>query len=168
MSGLDLRTKRRTDMAITDRNLTAGTKLWTRYRGQVHTAEVVETEGELRYRLSDGREFKSPSAAGAAIMGPNRTCNGWAFWTVGEPIEKPAKAPKPERSSSVNAAPKPERKKRERKPTTANGGPVPTDANGHALPIVEQTDGKFECGECGASFETSDEAAAHLTEVHPA
>jgi hypothetical protein len=27
-------------MAITDRNLTVGTKLWARYKGQVHTAEV--------------------------------------------------------------------------------------------------------------------------------
>jgi len=27
-------------MAIEDRNLRAGAKLWARYRGQVHTAEV--------------------------------------------------------------------------------------------------------------------------------
>jgi hypothetical protein len=64
--------------------------------------------------------------------------------------------------------PKPERKKRERKPTILNGDPVPTDGNGHALPIIEQTTGQFECGECGASFDTHDEAAAHIAEVHPA
>jgi hypothetical protein len=164
-------------MAITNRTLSAGTKLWARYKGQIYTAEVVALADErgdetLRYRMAlpglDPAVYKSPSAAGAAVMGPNRTCNGWAFWTVGEPVEKPAKEPKPARSKTVNAAPKPERKKRERRPTTANGEPVPTDGNGHALPIVEQTTGKFECGECGQSFDTQEEAAAHIAEVHPA
>src|SRR5215207_8330433 len=108
MSGLDLRTKRRTDMAIADRNLTAGTKLWARYKSQVYTAEVVSKADDkgnetIAYKLSDGREFKSPSAAGAAIMGPNRTANGWAFWSTGEPVEKPAKEPGAPRSSSLNA-----------------------------------------------------------------
>src|SRR3954469_6729639 len=111
-------------MAITDRNLTPGTRLWARYKGAVHTAEVVAHTDDrgnetVAYRLSDGREFKSPSAAGAAIMGPNRTCNGWAFWSVGEPALKPAKEPKAPRSSSVNAVPKPERKGR--KPKTVTG-----------------------------------------------
>jgi hypothetical protein len=157
-------------MAITDRSLTAGMKLWARYKGNVYTAEVVahaDDKGNdaIAYRLSDGREFKSPSAAGAAIMGAGRTCNGWAYWSVGEPREKPSKQERQPRSSSVNAAPKPERKGRRRKTSTDQ---VPTDGNGHALPIVEQVDGKYECGECGAAFETSDEAAAHLAEVHPA
>src|SRR5690349_3831973 len=98
----------RPTMAITDRNLPVGTKLWAKYKGAVHTAEVVESDGAIRYRLSDGREFKSPSAAGAAIMGEGRTCNGWAFWSVGEPAEKPAKEPKAPKPSSVQAVPKPE------------------------------------------------------------
>src|SRR5215216_1683960 len=113
MGGLRTRAHRgRPTMAIADRNLTPGTRLWARYKGEVHTAEVVahaEDKGNetIAYKLSEGREFKSPSAAGAAIMGEGRTCNGWAFWTVGEPTEKPAKQPKAPRSSSVNAVPKP-------------------------------------------------------------
>jgi hypothetical protein len=46
-----------------------GTKLYARYKGETHTAELVEKEGAKLYRLSDGREFKSPSAAGTAITG---------------------------------------------------------------------------------------------------
>jgi hypothetical protein len=146
-------------MAIEDRNLATGTKLWARYKGEVHTAEVVETEGKQAFRLTDGREFKSPSAAGTAITG--KACNGWAFWSTGEPTEKAPKAEKPART--VNAAPKPERKPRARKEKN-----VPRDENGDALPIVEQVDGAYECGNCGASFPTSEEAAAHLAEAHPA
>ena len=152
-------------MAITDRNLTVGTKLWARYKGQIHTAEVVETEGTIRYRLADGREFKSPSAAAATIMGPNRTANGWSFWSVGEPVEKAAKEPKAPRST-VNAAPKPERKRKERKPKPVEA-PV-TDGNGHALPIVERLDETFECGECGRTFATREEASEHFSVVHTA
>jgi hypothetical protein len=44
----------------------------------------------------------------------------------------------------------------------------PKDGNGHTLAIVEQTTGKFECGECGQGFDSQDEAAAHIAEVHPA
>ena len=54
-------------MAIQDRNLSVGTKLYARYKGRPHTAEVVEKEGKPCYRLSDGREFKSPSAAGTGV-----------------------------------------------------------------------------------------------------
>jgi hypothetical protein len=152
-------------MAIENRNLSAGTKLWARYKSQVHTAEVIAQEGRLVYRLADGREFGSPSAAGTAITG--KSCNGWSFWSVGEPTEK---APKPERAGrpgkTVNAVPKPTGKatgKRTRQQ------PEPAkDANGHVLPIIEQTDGAFECGNCGASFPTQAAAAAHLEEAHPA
>jgi hypothetical protein len=34
----------------------------------------------VHYRLADGKEFKSPSAAGMAITG--KSCNGWAFWSL--------------------------------------------------------------------------------------
>jgi hypothetical protein len=155
-------------MAISDRNLAVGTKLWARYRGELHTAEVVEDpllapgQAAIRYRLANGREFKSPSAAGTAIT--EKACNGWAFWSTGEPTEKP---PKPERTTgakrTVNAVPKPERKARARKERE-----VPRDGNGQVLPIVEQVDGSYECGNCAASFPTRDEAAAHLSEAHPA
>jgi hypothetical protein len=134
-------------MAIQDRNLTAGTKLWAKYKGTTHTAEVVEVEGSLRYRLADGREFKSPSAAGGAVFGEGRTCNGWAFWTVGEPPE-PTKAEEPK--------PKSTRRRKE----------APKNGNGDVLPIIEQVDGRFECGNCGTSFPTQAEAAAHIEEAH--
>jgi len=70
-------------MSIEDRGLEPGTKLVGRYKGQEHTAEVVETKEGIRYRLEDGREFKSPSAAGSAVMG-GKACNGWRFWSLAE------------------------------------------------------------------------------------
>ncbi len=81
-------------MSIENRDLKAGTKLVARYKGQEHTAEVVGTEEGIRYRLADGREYKSPSSAGSAVMGGN-ACNGWRFWTVaGDDGAAPAKTPK--------------------------------------------------------------------------
>ncbi len=69
-------------MTIENRNLEAGTKLVGRYKKQDHFAEVVKGEDEsIVYRLSDGREFKSPSAAGSAIIG-GVACNGWRFWSL--------------------------------------------------------------------------------------
>jgi len=41
---------------------------------------VEDAEGKLRYHLEDGREFKSPSAAGMAITG--HSCDGWKFWSL--------------------------------------------------------------------------------------
>ena len=151
-------------MAITDRNLAAGTKLWARYKGATHTAEVVAHADEkgnetTMYRLADGREFKSPSAAGGAVFGEGRTCNGWSFWTVGEPTEKAARtSPTARQGGTVNAVPKPTSKRSRRKEPARDG-------NGEGLPIVEQSDG-FECGECGQSFPTQEEAAKHLEEAH--
>ena len=89
-------------MAIEDRNLKAGTKLVARYKGQEHPAEVVKTEQGLRYRLEDGREFKSPSSAGSAIMGGS-ACNGWRFWSVaGTEAAKPKAAKKAEKKAKAN------------------------------------------------------------------
>src|SRR5947207_8937045 len=140
MSGLNLRTKRRFEMAIEDRNLSIGTKLWARYKGETFTSEVVKKEGEtgddaIAYRLSDGREFKSPSAAGTAITG--KACNGWAFWSVGEPGEqtgptRTTRAPRTNPGRTVNAVPKPtSRRQRSR---TAKAEPA-KDGDGDALPI---------------------------------
>ena len=68
-------------MPIENRNLTSGMKLVGRYHKQSYTCDVVEGEGgKLRYRLADGREFKSTSAAGMAITG--HACDGWVFWSV--------------------------------------------------------------------------------------
>ncbi len=45
-------------------------------QGQEYRAKVVAAkDGKLRYRLADGREFKSPSGAGSAVMG-GVACNG--------------------------------------------------------------------------------------------
>jgi hypothetical protein len=68
-------------MALENRNLEAGTRLVARYKGQTYSAEVVQTEEGLRYRLEDGRDFKSPSSAGSAVMG-GTACNGWRFWSL--------------------------------------------------------------------------------------
>ena len=84
-------------MPIENRDLKPGTKLVGRYKGQSYHAGVAQTEEGVRYRLEDGREFKSLSSAGAAIFGEGRTCNGWAFWSLaGEAdAEKPKKERKP-------------------------------------------------------------------------
>ncbi len=81
-------------MSIEDRNLAAGTKLVARYKGKEYTAEVVATEEGLRYRLKDGKEFKSLSSAGSAVMGGS-ACNGWRFWSLaGSEEAKPKGAAK--------------------------------------------------------------------------
>jgi rubrerythrin len=68
-------------MPIENRNLIPGTKLVAKYHKQPYYAEVIEGEDKkLKYRLEDGREFKSPSAAGMAITG--HACDGWVFWSV--------------------------------------------------------------------------------------
>src|SRR5436309_3389090 len=94
-------------MTIENRDVKTGTKLVARYKGQEHSAEVVETEAGIRYRLADGKEFKSPSAAGSAIMGGN-ACNGWRFWSLADGATKAAKA--------ANAS-----KNRDRKPRNGKG-----------------------------------------------
>ena len=74
-------------MSIENRNLKPGTVLVAVYpsRGpkrKEHRCEVVAgEEGRVGYRLKDGREFTSPSAAASAVMG-GTACNGWRFWTV--------------------------------------------------------------------------------------
>src|SRR5207245_9448782 len=76
-------------MAITDRNLSVGTQLHAKYKGVTYRAEVVlnpNATGDrpIAYRVEGKDElFKSPSAAGTAIT--EKACNGWAFWTVGDP-----------------------------------------------------------------------------------
>jgi hypothetical protein len=88
-------------MPIENRDLAAGTQLVARYKKQEYTATVVEgEEGGLRYRLEDGREFKSPSAAGSAVMG-GVACNGWRCWSVAG--EGKASAPKAERKPAKDA-----------------------------------------------------------------
>ncbi len=113
-------------MSIENRDLKAGTKLVARYKGKEYAAEVVKTEEGVRYRLEDGREFKSPSSAGSAIMG-GTACNGWRFWSLaGSEEAKPKKAAK--------------------KPSKSNGNRV----NGL---ISRLEDGRFFCSACQEPFE---------------
>ena len=141
-------------MAIQDRNLTPGTKLTATYKKQRYTAEVVETADGLRYRLADGREFKSPSAAGAAIMGEGRTCNGWAFWSLASDT--------PSGETDDSAAPTAEKPKRTRKTATADEPSTPpSDEQSESL------EGGVVCEECGEVFADYQAASLHATEVHP-
>jgi Restriction Enzyme Adenine Methylase Associated len=75
-------------MAIENRSLEVGGRLVARYKGETHTAEVVSGNQGVRYRLADGREFKSPSAAGSAVMG-GTACNGWRFWSLESDVPEP-------------------------------------------------------------------------------
>jgi hypothetical protein len=62
-------------MAIENRDLQPGTKLIAKFKKEEYRAEVISgEEGKVKYRLADGREFKSLSAAGTAITG--KACNG--------------------------------------------------------------------------------------------
>src|SRR5437660_2203154 len=122
-------------MAIQDRNLSVGTKLYARYKGQTHTAEVVlnpEATGDrpIGYKV-EGKDdlFKSPSAAGTAIT--QKACNGWAFWSVGAGAEGTGPVTstqaRPPAKSTITPAPKPETKRRGRK--TGSEEPPASDGN---------------------------------------
>jgi hypothetical protein len=114
-------------MPIENRDLHAGTRLVARYKKQEHSATVIEAEGGgLRYRLEDGREFKSLSAAGSAVMG-GVACNGWRFWSV---------------AGSEEAKPK----QRERR-----GKKVNPSAN-----LTPLEDGRWFCSTCQEAFEVEE------------
>ncbi len=63
---------------------------------------MVETEGGLRFRLYDfsktdtgyqrqegsAVDFKTPSAAGAAVLN-GMACNGWRFWSLASELDAP-------------------------------------------------------------------------------
>ncbi len=90
-------------MAIENRNLEPGTKLIAKYKKEEYQAEVIAgEEGEkVKYRLADGREFKSLSSAGTAIT--TKACNGWAFWSL-ETGSAPTETPEPESSEGQGEA----------------------------------------------------------------
>src|SRR6266498_4299215 len=112
-------------MAITDRNLSVGTQLHAKYKGQTYRAEVVlnpNATGDrpIAYKV-EGRDelFKSPSAAGTAIT--EKACNGWAFWSVGDGAENtgPVTSTKTRPAPKLTPAPKPQTKGRGKKGQTA-------------------------------------------------
>ncbi len=88
------------NMAIENRNLPVGTKLWANYKKQRHvaTVEAGEEEGSVAYVLEDGSRHKSPSAAGSKVMG-GKAVNGWRFWTVEGDEPAMTGKPKPEKKS---------------------------------------------------------------------
>ncbi len=103
----------------------AGTRLVARYKGQEYTAEVVQTDQGLRYQLADGREFKSPSTAGSAVMG-GTACNGWRFWSLagslppdGQAVREAAQATKPGRRPARPGPPVRAKKTARQKPVEA-------------------------------------------------
>ena len=129
-------------MPIENRDLKPGTRLVARYKKGEYTATVVEGEGGgLRYRLLDGRDFKSLSAAGSVIMG-GVACNGWRFWSV--PGEGKAPSPKKERKAPApKTAPKPKK-------------PAPKTQGFQRLPNGEgaaEGTAKFFCDACMEAFE---------------
>jgi hypothetical protein len=78
-------------MAITNRDLPAGTRLVAKFKKEEYACTVErDAEGKTFYVLADGRRFTSPSAAGSAITGG--AINGWRFWSVDgdEPPAAPA------------------------------------------------------------------------------
>ena len=106
-------------MVISNRNLTAGTRLVANYRGTpyVCTVEAGEEGEGVLYALEDGKKFKSPSAAGSAVMG-GTACNGWRFWTV-EGEEPPAKETKPKATGKKEGGKSSGAKTRKRRTTTS-------------------------------------------------
>ena len=154
-------------MAIQDRNLSAGTKLHARYKGQTYTAEVIEKEDGTAYRLPDGREFKSPSAAGTAIT--EKACNGWAFWSVGDGAENtgPVTSTKTRPAAKLTPAPKPQTKGRGRKAQTAEPPPAAEPEASNEAPTATADDGKpVTCAECHETFPSVQAATEHYYATH--
>lgn len=92
--------------------LATGTVLVAKYKGTEHRCEVVSGEdGKRRFRLEDGREFRSPSSAGSAVM-DGVACNGWRFWSLADgAIKAPSK---PTKQTGTQAKAEPESAKPER------------------------------------------------------
>src|SRR6266540_1510206 len=138
-------------MAIQDRNLSVGTQLYARYKGQTHRAEVVlnpNATGDrpIAYKVEGKDElFKSPSAAGTAIT--EKACNGWAFWSVGDGAENtgPVTSTKTRPAPKLTPAPKPQTKGRGKKGQPAEPPATDPEASNEArdaAPTAAQDDGQ--------------------------
>ena len=69
-------------MSTTKAEIKAGLTLVGKYKGELHTCEVVEHDERLHFVLRDGHAYTSPSAAGKAVTGT--ATNGYRFWSVPE------------------------------------------------------------------------------------
>ena len=129
-------------MAIENRNLEPGTRLIVKYKKEEYRAEVIAgEEGKVKYRLTNGREFKSPSAAGTAITG--KACNGWAFWS----IESGSAQTKPEESENSEAMAEDPEETQTPEQTSAAGFRRVTNQKG-----VEEGQTRLYCDACQKSF----------------
>lgn len=90
-------------MSIENRLIEPGTKLVGTHKKATYLCEVVTTaEGEIRYQLSDGRQFRSPSSAAKAVMN-GVSANGWRFWSVASGAIAASKHALPRAPSSPTA-----------------------------------------------------------------
>ena len=153
-------------MPIENRNLTKGTKLTGRYHKQSYSCEVVENaEGKLLYRLEDGREFKSPSAAGKAITG--HSCDGWVFWSV-QTEENAAMGEAGSTAETVNAAEPSQTAELVVEPTQTAAKSDPKKTGVFLVPNqkgVPEGQIRWFCRDCGKSFIAS---AVEIPGVCPA
>jgi hypothetical protein len=145
-------------MPIENRNLTKGTKLMGRYHRQSYSCEVVENaEGKLRYLLEDGKEFKSPSAAGKAITG--HACDGWVFWTV-QTEENATANVKSQESATTETSPATKTEQPKTTPEPAQNA-AKSDPKKSGVFLVPNQKGvpegqiRWHCRECGKSFNAS-------------
>lgn len=93
-------------------DLGEGVKLTAKYKGKVHSAEVVRLEDGTFVVRSQRKDYKSPSAAAKAITGA--AANGWVFWSREEDAQAASEAKAEARATKATAKPKAE--KAERKP----------------------------------------------------
>ena len=144
-------------MAIENRNLEAGVMLIAKYKKKEFRAEVVAgEEGKVKYRLADGREFKSPSAAGTAITG--KACNGWAFWSI-ESDSAPTEPLEPESSEGQDESS--DGTETQEQPTAAGFRRVPNQKG------VEEGQVRLYCDACQKSFTaTADQQPECCPEGH--
>jgi hypothetical protein len=139
-------------MAITDRNLPEGAHLVAKYKGQQYEllyqptylmAPGAKYEPFIFTGPEDfkGRAFKSPSAAGSAVMG-GIACNGWRFWSLAdEADDAPNVAPKKGKVPGTRTRSKKAPPEAAQAPTLededylidSDGKPI-RDANGEPLP----------------------------------
>ena len=136
-------------MPIANRKLKPGTVLLARYKGGEHRAEVVKTKEGLRYKLKDGREFKSPSSAGVAVKGEGKTCDGWEFWSV---EGAPPVLPRAKREQQASARPKGQGKPKAKRKGKAKAKTEPK----------AKAEKPIQCGDCRREFPNSREAAQEL------
>jgi rubrerythrin len=145
-------------MPIENRNLTKGTKLTGRYHKQSYSCEAVENaEGKLRYRLEDGREFKSPSAAGMAITG--HACDGWVFWTM-QTEENATANVQSQESATIETSPATETEQPKTTPEPATQTTPSADKNSKKTGVflvpnqkgVPEGQIRWFCRDCGKSF----------------